>query len=220
MSIPHRGRSAALTTHLGGALLPWVRFVRHGWKSGIRLRATGFFLAYFAILIEIRIQTGKSTANAVAYFADFRSISQFCGTTGLVCKVEEDSSEEEGRVKRKQGGMQGAHPTQQPPPQQQQQQQQQQQIAAMVAMQQQMQMGGAPMHGGMPLGAAAPPAQHHQSQVFEFLPGVASLVEDLDKRVLVTLRDGRHFVGMFGALVPVARLHLARCQTDLAEEQA
>ena len=119
----------------------------------------------------------------------------------------------------KQGGMQGAHPTQQPPPQQQ-QQQQQQQIAAMVAMQQQMQMGGAPMHGGMPLGAAAPPAQHHQSQVFEFLPGVASLVEDLDKRVLVTLRDGRHFVGMFGALVPVARLHLARCQTDLAEEQA
>ncbi|EKX46894.1 hypothetical protein GUITHDRAFT_152240 [Guillardia theta CCMP2712] len=31
--------------------------------------------------------------------------------------------------------------------------------------------------------------------LFDFLPGVASLVEDLDKRVLVTLRDGRHFVG-------------------------
>jgi len=47
-----------------------------------------------------------------------------------------------------------------------------------------------------PMGSATLPAQQQsQGQVFEFLPGVASLVEDLDKRVLVTLRDGRHFVG-------------------------
>ena len=46
------------------------------------------------------------------------------------------------------------------------------------------------------MGSATLPAQQQsQGQVFEFLPGVASLVEDLDKRVLVTLRDGRHFVG-------------------------
>merc|ERR1719329_1095822 len=68
--------------------------------------------------------------------------------------------------------------------------------AQMAAMQQQQQGPPIPMHGMMPLGPAAMPAQHSQGQVFEFLPGVASLVEDLDKRVLVTLRDGRHFVGM------------------------
>ena len=67
--------------------------------------------------------------------------------------------------------------------------------AQMAAMQQQQQGPPMPMHGMMPLGPAAMPAQHSQGQVFEFLPGVASLVEDLDKRVLVTLRDGRHFVG-------------------------
>ena len=59
---------------------------------------------------------------------------------------------------------------------------------------------GAPMHGVpapgmMPLGQAAVPVQQ-QPASFEFLPGVASLVEDLDQRVLVTLRDGRHFVGI------------------------
>lgn len=89
------------------------------------------------------------------------------------------------------GGM-GGFPGQQPP----QGMHPQQVQAQMAAMQQ-----GAPMtmHGGpgmMPLGPAAMPAQQHSAgQVFEFLPGVASLVEDLDKRVLVTLRDGRHFVG-------------------------
>jgi U6 snRNA-associated Sm-like protein LSm1 len=55
-----------------------------------------------------------------------------------------------------------------------------------------------PMMAGAPsLGQAAVPGQQpSQGQVFEFLPGVASLVEDLDQRVLVTLRDGRHFVGI------------------------
>ena len=67
------------------------------------------------------------------------------------------------------------------------------QMQAAAAMQHQQQGTPMPMHGMMPLGPAAMPAQ--QGQVFEFLPGVASLVEDLDKRVLVTLRDGRHFVG-------------------------
>ena len=95
-----------------------------------------------------------------------------------------------------QGGGMGGFPGQHPPPNMHAHQQQMQMQAQMAAMQQ-----GAPMamHGGsgmMPLGPAAMPAQQHsQSQVFEFLPGVASLVEDLDKRVLVTLRDGRHFVG-------------------------
>mmetsp|Transcript_10428 Transcript_10428/g.25375 ORF Transcript_10428/g.25375 Transcript_10428/m.25375 type:complete len:179 (-) Transcript_10428:57-593(-) len=52
---------------------------------------------------------------------------------------------------------------------------------------------------GPPLGQGMqhrPPAPQAYPAVFEFLPGVASLMEDLDKRVLVTLRDGRHFVGM------------------------
>merc|ERR1719183_2475917 len=57
----------------------------------------------------------------------------------------------------------------------------------------------------MPGGMGGPPhgMQHHQRNGGGpprgggmFPPGVASLVEDLDKRVLVTLRDGRHFVGM------------------------
>ena len=69
----------------------------------------------------------------------------------------------------------------------------QMQMQAAAAMQHQQQGPPMPMHGMMPLGPAAMPAQ--QVHVFEFLPGVASLVEDLDKRVLVTLRDGRHFVG-------------------------
>ena len=69
----------------------------------------------------------------------------------------------------------------------------QMQMHAAAAMQHQQQGPPMPMHGMMPLGPAAMPAQ--QGHVFEFLPGVASLVEDLDKRVLVTLRDGRHFVG-------------------------
>lgn len=71
--------------------------------------------------------------------------------------------------------------------------QQQLQMQAAAAIQHQQQGPPMQMHGMMPLGPAAMPAQ--QGQIFEFLPGVASLVEDLDKRVLVTLRDGRHFVG-------------------------
>lgn len=68
---------------------------------------------------------------------------------------------------------------------------------AAASMQQGAAMHGMAPPGMMPLGHAAVPGQQQsQGQVFEFLPGVASLVEDLDQRVLVTLRDGRHFVGI------------------------
>eukprot|EP00611_Tribonema_gayanum_P025135 TRINITY_DN566_c1_g1_i1.p1 TRINITY_DN566_c1_g1~~TRINITY_DN566_c1_g1_i1.p1 ORF type:complete len:257 (-),score=85.13 TRINITY_DN566_c1_g1_i1:12-716(-) len=85
--------------------------------------------------------------------------------------------------------------------QQQQQQQQQQQINAAWP------LPGAPMPprggpmgpppqfpppGAMPLGRPPPPAIAPPS----FFPGAASLHEQLDKVVMVVLRDGRHLVGL------------------------
>jgi hypothetical protein len=44
------------------------------------------------------------------------------------------------------------------------------------------------------------------------LPGSSSLVEELEKRILIVLRDGRHIVGV-SLLFPFIRLALHDCCT-------
>lgn len=55
--------------------------------------------------------------------------------------------------------------------------------------------GGGPAGGGGPA-VIAPTSGVPYGHVPGYLPGSSSLVEELDKRILIVLRDGRHLVGV------------------------
>jgi small nuclear ribonucleoprotein (snRNP)-like protein len=59
-----------------------------------------------------------------------------------------------------------------------------------------------------PAPAAAAATAESAPQVRAFLPGAASLIEQLDTRVLVILRDGRHLVGTLRSLDQFSNLVL------------
>mmetsp|Transcript_9338 Transcript_9338/g.14492 ORF Transcript_9338/g.14492 Transcript_9338/m.14492 type:complete len:168 (-) Transcript_9338:574-1077(-) len=56
---------------------------------------------------------------------------------------------------------------------------------------------GPPGTSGPPSGPAVGPTGIPYGHLPSFMPGLASLVEELDCRLLLVLRDGRHLVGIF-----------------------